>query len=621
MNVFKSLGAKLFFLAITSIAVAILPCVYVAKSCSRKIEKCNEQMKVVELLGSVSVLADGMYLKVANKPIDKQKIQEATTVLHNFYETLPTKNVKAKPLFAKSALSLQRKNMARDNSVAEIANFITEKSFLLSDHRLGIRLLLDVSGITIPSIESETIAFRYFLGEKEKNSNVVLRVNRILAQTRAVVVRLSGSSTSTEYKIQPEVFEKLNKLNSQVVKIERIVAQYNSSGSENLQLVEAIDLFASATNELWVAVNKNLAEMLENKLSELVRQTSVFWVGFALIILVLATIGLLIGKSIIKGVESITSIVKVASTGEVLKAKSVIETTQMSPTYFELNESVKQLVLYTSEIIEASRNIANASSRINLMLNGMNTTKVPMLASIKNSFVEVDKQIKSDYDFVLREVALLTKCAEQITNVEKQLKNAKKLGAVLKENNQQISDNSAEIIAHLTNVISTIDKISNISATMKDSAERVNLLGLNLAVIAKKMGKDSAGTDTISNQIRLVSQQLAVAVVDIVAMCSESSELLSEAMNKNSKIIEISDLSGSSATEIDSSSVESLKVASDIGSELNSVASALRSNISTGLSFDEPERDLDDIRDTIKNMSTIVKKASDSVEALRSKLR
>ena len=623
MNVFKSLSAKLFLLAVVYTSVAILPCVYVGKSCGRRIEKCSEQMNVVQRLNNLTIISNGIYAKEAGKPLDIKKIQDATEALNKYYETLATKNIKAKSLFSKNALSVLRNNSARDNAIAEMANFITEKTSLFSDSRLGIRLLMDVSGVVIPSIESEIIVLRHSLNRKGNVANVVASSNlgRILAQTRAIIVRLSRSSTSTEYKIQPEVFEKLNKLNSHVVKIERLISQKQQLGADKLQIEQTLDLFVESLNELWDSVNANLTVMLENKSAELVHEATIFWLAFGTILLVLTISGILISRVIVRGVDTVSTIVKVASAGEILKAKSSIETSDMSATYAELNEGVEMLVGHMAELIESARDIANASSRINIMLNGMNATKVPMIASIKNFFVEADKQIKSDYDFVLREVALLAKCSEQITTVEKHLKSAKKLGGILEQNNHQVFGISTDVINRLTSVVAMLDKISGISITMKDAAERVNLLGLNLAVVAKKLGKDSNGTGTLSDQIRLVSKQIVVAVVDVEAMCAEITELVSDAMGQNSKIIEISDSSASSATEIDTSSAKSLKVASDIGSELNSVASALRSNISTGLSFDEPERDLDDLRDTIKNMATIVKKASETVEALRSKLR
>jgi methyl-accepting chemotaxis protein len=254
-------------------------------------------------------------------------------------------------------------------------------------------------------------------------------------------------------------------------------------------------------------------------------------------------------------------------------------------------------------------------------ISSINATKTPLLISIKDAFSEANKQIHSDYELIQQEAIKLGECASMITEIERNLKSARKIGAVIRENVVSVFSFSGAIFNRLSECKSMLDKISSTTDTLRDSAEKINLLGLNLSIIAQKMGGNSAGADTLASQIRLVSRQIAVATVDIDTVATTLSKFISESQSDNAKIGEISEASKNATGQIDSLSGNSWSDVSNVGSQMLAVATSLRSNVSSSFDSDSTMQDIDDIKDSIKDMASIVKKAGENVEVLRSRIK
>ena len=586
------------------------------------------QQKAVELLNAVAIFSNNIYAK-RNKlaSYDKASLSEASDFLSDYYEVHASSNLKIKTLFSKNALNSFQNKKINESVVAEMASVITDRASLFSDSRIGIRILMEVSGSTMPSIMSDVMAFskvakKNITDSKTLSNSAISLFSRFSNQTRSMVFRLGNTSNSTDFKVAPEIFEKTNRLNSSLTRIDRIIVQFQQGTATKEQLFESVDSFESILFDIWSSANKNLLSMLSVK-SEVIKEEMFYFWGFLSGIIILVVIScFLISRSIVVGIFRISKILKLASNGNIGGAREAYEETVSKNTeYNELNENVLALINYMSELIEISKNIANISNRVNLMLNGINATKTPLLVSIKDSFSEANKQIRSDYELVQQEALKLGECASMITEIERNLKSARKIGAVIRENVVSVFSFSGAIFNRLSECKSMLDKISSTTDTLRDSAEKINLLGLNLSIIAQKMGGNSAGADTLASQIRLVSRQIAVATVDIDTVATTLSKFISESQSDNAKIGEISEASKNATGQIDSLSGNSWNDISNVSSQMLAVATSLRSNVSSSFDSDGTMQDIDDIKDSIKDMASIVKKAGENVEALRGRIK
>ena len=158
------------------------------------------------------------------------------------------------------------------------------------------------------------------------------------------------------------------------------------------------------------------------------------------------------------------------------------------------------------------------------------------------------------------------------------------------------------------------------SEAFSDAADKLNLLGLNLSVIASKLGDNSDGVETLAAQIRVVSRQIAVSVMDMGYAETAISRIISETQSDIMQIIKSGDSCAGHSREADALSGTSWVSVSGVGTVVASVFSSLRGKISPAYDFDMSVQDLDDIKDSISDMSQIVKKASENVDALRSKI-
>ena len=628
MNVLKTLKAKLFYLVFVSVAIAGFPCLYVQGDFSTRIHKCDMQLKAVELLNYVAIYANNVYAKDNKLAVyDKTKMNEASEFLAEYYEKIASKNLKIKTLFSRSAfVSFQKKKM-NESVISEMAATITDRASLFSDSRYGIRILMEVSGESVPSIMTDILAFRFFIDRNlSDNKSIGTATSSLLSQigneTRSMVFRIGNVPNSSDFKIVPEIFEKTNRLNSQISSIERILAQYQQANATKEQVFESIDTFEATLFDVWTSANKNLTEMLSEKKDLMTENIIYFWsiIGISFVVAIVCV--LLISRSIVTGIYEISKILRLIASGNITSVQEAYDDlVSKSSEYNEINENIIRLINYMSELIEISRNIANVSNRVNLLLSGMNATKTPLLVSIKDSFAEVNKQIKTDYDFILQEVVKLSECASVIIEIERNLKNSKKFGGSVKDNIASISNFSGAIFNKVVESRGMLDKLSSTSETLTDAAEKINLLGLNLSIIAQKLGANSEGADTLASQIRLASRQIAVAAVDVVSIATVVSRQVGDIQNDNAKIGEFIEASLNASNEIDFLAGNSWNEISSVGGQVSAVVTSLRSNVSNSFDCDSTIQDIDDIKDSIKDMANIVRKASENVEALRQKIK
>lgn len=628
MNILKTLKAKLFYLVFFSLAIVAVPCWQVQSDFSRRIQKCNMQLKAVELLNFVAIYANNVYAK-DNKlaAYDKSKMNGAIEFLSEYYEKIASTNLKIKTLFSRSAFTSFQKKKMNESVISEMASTIADRASLFSDSRYGIRILMEVSGESVPSIMTDVLAFRYIIDKNLSDNKIISTpANSLLSQigndTRSMVFRIGNVPNSSDFKIVPVIFEKTNRLNSQISRIERLLVQYQQANATKEQIFESIDTFEAILFDVWTSANNNLTEMLKVKKNAIVEDIVYFWsiIGISLVLVIVCV--LLISHSIVSGIYSISKIIRLIANGNISNARDAYDDIILkSSQYNEINENVIRLINYMSELIEISKNIANVSNRVNLLLSGMNATKTPLLVSIKDSFAEVNKQIKTDYDFILQEVVKLGECSSIIIEVERNLKNSKKFGGTVKDNIESISNFSGAIFNKLSESKDMLDKLSSTSETLTDVAEKINLLGLNLSIIAQKLGTNSAGVDTLASQVRLVSRQIAVASVDVDSIVTTVSRQVSDIQNDNAKIGEFVEASLNASNEIDLLSGNSWNDISNIGSQVSAVVTSLRSNVSSSFDCDSTIQDIDDVKDSIKDMATIVRKASENVEVLRQKIK
>lgn len=624
MKVFRDLRAKLIYIAVFAVAVAALPCYSVYTADSRRLEKVSLQMTAVRLLDCVAKFSNGAYAKDNSLPrASKAEMQDAAAELVAYYESISATNMRVKSLFSKGVFAAFQKKKMRAGAVSDMAGVITDRASLFSDSRTGIRILMETSGMFIPSIMTDLFLLRQGLSGKDaKVSNAVSIFQRVSVQTRSMLYRLGQSPTGDSYKINSEIFERTNRINSQLARTEKSLAQLGQSVEGRAAVVEAVDMLETQIFELWILSNKNLGEMLSAKLAEQREKIVWFWGEFAAVATFAFLAVLLLARSVLSGVSKLASAINSAAMGDINSAREACETSAAKfAEYGEVGECFSALLNYVADLMEKSKNIANVSNRINLMLSSMSATKTALLVSVKDSFAEADKQIKTDYDFVMQESTKLGDCLGQIVRIERDLKTSRKCSTSLRENVASVAALSASVAENFSQCSGMLERLASLSSSLNDAAKRINLLGLDLSVIARRLGAESEGADTLATQIRQVSRGVGVLVASVESLRDEMVAAVSSAGLDNSKIRELAELSKNASSEADELSSRSFGAVSLVSGQISTIASSLKSNISSGFAYDSSVQDLDDIKDSIRDISAIVRKSADAVDSLRAQIR
>jgi len=612
------------YIAVFALAVAALPCYSVYTADSRRLEKVSLQMTAVRLLDCVAKFSNGAYAKDNLLPrVSKAEMQAAAAELSAYYESISAVNSRVRNLFSKGALAAFQKKKMRAGAVSDMAGVITERASLFSDSRTGIRILMETSGMFIPSIMTDLFLLRQGLSGKDaKVSSAVAIFQRVSVQTRSMLYRLGQSPTGDSYKINSEIFERTNRINSQLVRVEKTLAQLGQSADGRAAVAESVDMLENQIFELWISSNKNLGEMLSVKLAEQREKILWFWGEFAAVAVLALLAVLLLARSVLSGVSKLASAINSAAMGDINSAREACETSAAKfAEYGDVGECFSALLNYVADLMEKSKNIANVSNRINLMLSGMSATKTALLVSVKDAFGEADKQIKADYDFVMQESAKLGDCLGQIMRIERDLKTSRKCSTSLRENVASVAALSASVAANFSQCGGMLERLASLSSSLNDAAKRINLLGLDLSVIARRLGAESEGADTLATQIRQVSRSVGVLVASVESLKDEMDAAVSSGSQDNSKIGELAALSKNASSEADELSSRSFGAVSLVSGQISTIASSLKSNISSGFAYDSSVQDLDDIKDSIRDISAIVRKSADTVDTLRAQIR
>ncbi len=624
MSFFRTLRIKLFYIFVFAAAISILPCYMVVDGHLSRLKASKKQREAVRLLSCLADFSNGMYSRDNSiADVSKTSLQSAISDLCSHYEMQAQSSVRVRSLFSKQAFANMQKSM-RPGAISDMAGVIVEKN-LFSDYHSGMGLLMEVSGSYIPSIMSDLFLFRSSMARADDQPKVSAAVpifTRISIQIRSMIYKFGLSASDNSYKISSQIYEKTNRLSAQLIRAEKLAAQSGQSNDARSGLIDAVDSIERQIFDIWTSSNKDLLTLLEKKISAEDADLRMFILVFCAVFACALALCLFIAHSVLAGMSKISETLNLASMGNMKGAREACDRNSSSFAEFgDMGECVLTIVTYMGELVDNTRKIAETSNRINLMLNSMNATKMSLLVSIKDAFAEANKQIQADYEFVSSEAKKLGDCSGKIIDIERSLKNTRKYGGLLRENITSVAGISADLSKGLSECRNILDKLSSFASSLNDSAKRINLLGLDLSVIARRLGESSEGADTLASQIRMVSRQVGVLVVDVDSLRTQMANIVSQGLAGSAKIGEVAESSKLTSEEIDSLSNESYSGISSLSVQISSIASSLKSNISSGFSYEASVQDIDDIKESIKDISSIVKKSSDSVDALRIKIR
>jgi methyl-accepting chemotaxis protein len=232
---------------------------------------------------------------------------------------------------------------------------------------------------------------------------------------------------------------------------------------------------------------------------------------------------------------------------------------------------LKQLGGEPSDVVEISRQVADGELTLpEHQLNKDSSSVMGALVATVRKLVEVISEIRSAADSV-DESAQITdeqnrelsqRTLSQVANLEETSASMEEMTATVKQNAENAFEANkltigarkraeqggevvAEVVAAMTEIHTSSQRIGDITSVIDEIAFQTNLLALNAAVEAARAGEQGRGFAVVANEVRNLAQRSAEAAKEIKDLIDDSvskvesgSSLVNEAGDTLAELIE-----------------------------------------------------------------------------------
>lgn len=211
-------------------------------------------------------------------------------------------------------------------------------------------------------------------------------------------------------------------------------------------------------------------------------------------------------------------------------------------------------------------------------------TKQPTIAELDSSIYGVpiyvanyplfdddgDKDIVATFGIVIPK-----KLAEQLRNISNHLNDGlSQMSATIQQlaaSASQIHTNEMELNEDIQGITNLSSEVNNVSTFIKKIADETNMLGLNAAIEAARVGDAGKGFSVVAEEIRKLSEHSKGTVPQLKNLTDNINNIVAEASEK-SKVSLNSSQEQAAATEEVTASIEEI---TSMAEELNSIAQKL----------------------------------------------
>ncbi|MCB1049709.1 MAG: methyl-accepting chemotaxis protein [Acidobacteria bacterium] len=198
-----------------------------------------------------------------------------------------------------------------------------------------------------------------------------------------------------------------------------------------------------------------------------------------------------------------------------------------------------EFVTQSERTRDLSNSVAESSENANLTITAMASAAEEISATIGS--VSQGAQAMSEK---------MTSVMETIEGLSHSIKNVANNAASAKNTAEEATELSANSAQSMSGLGISANEIGRVTEVIKRIAEQTNLLALNASIEAASAGEAGKGFSVVANEIKNLAQQSAVAAEEINQKIRGIQAKTSEAIQFNSKIVDIINNINRSVTEI-----------------------------------------------------------------------
>ncbi|MBP3358200.1 MAG: methyl-accepting chemotaxis protein [Opitutales bacterium] len=627
---FKNLWVRLAIIVIISSLTAVLPLAFYSYGQYEKIEICKTESYGGKMLSSLANISHLAYTKGAKaKKAEVHRFSNELIATSKKIASKGGKNVStgrsAKMLYSHSAIESFVKNPMSAELVSEVASHISQQSGLLLDENMNTHILMDVASALFPKLYSDIFKLSEILSknptqiEKMQMQILVARCVAIEQDVREISNGLRKACALYDSKKTMAIIGNITKLNSSFAEFNTAMSKlWQGKTFENKQAEVALNSIESVSNNLWNSTNTLLAESLNSKADSILLNVKIVYGTFGGIFLFAIIVAILVVRSIVLTAYRTAKIAEMMSASKFAQARELAERLprkiepffSMAENYLRICDTIESLQKSSSEIIASVE-------KLNGEAVDVASYQKPLVASVSNGLVRIDSKIavrdKSDATLASSSQSIRDKLGSLEQNVRLQSKSVADVSSEI----TQVSELASKLIASLSVIRETANKMSLIAETFTAIADKANILGLNLAIETAKAGIKGSGLGTLAEQIKVLSKRTVISVVDIESIRDMIVETIDKGSDDAKKFLSSLESDSKILEEINKGLAELTASLSKVSSASNTISVSLRERGTSDMSLQDAQENLAKIEESLARFAGFAKSTEQELMRLR----
>lgn len=629
----KNLWIRLVIIVLVSSLLAILPLSFYSYEQYKKIEICKMERNGEQMLSALANLSQYAYSSAKGVKIKKSDVRRYSNELISKSKNITILNGKhivtgraSKMLYSQSAIDSFIKNPASGEFVIEIGSHISQQSGLLLDENKVTYIFMDISSSYFPRLYSDIFKLSDAISKYSSQSEKIQLQTLV---SRTVIIEYNIREISNDLRKACSMYEptktmaiigNITKLNSTFAEFNMVMSKFLQSKNVDKKQAEiAIASLESVSNNLWKSTNGLLAESLKERANSILSSIKLklgIFIGILFFILIVV---FFISRSIIISATKTAEITRLATDANFAQAR---EMSDNSPCKIEPFATIIQNILNICDSLEnvhrSSSELINSVEKLNNDATDIVSYQKPLLAGVTNGLLRIDSKIvmrdKSDATLASSAQSIRDKLGVLEQSVRLQSKSVTDVSNEI----EQASDLASKLIASLSAIRETANKMNLIAETFTALADQANILGLNLAIETAKAGIKGSGLGTLAEQIRILSKRTVISVIDIESIRDLILEAIDNGANDAQKFLASLETDSKILEEISDSLSDMTLSLSKISSTSNTISVSLRERGTSDISLQDAQENLTLIEESLVKFAGFAKQTQQELSRLRS---